>query len=251
MNNEVCYLGDDDVSGAAIYLCGIMNHFGIAYDHVPSTCAVGPDLLERPYSLYVFSDYPRENLTEEQMRTIAGHVREGAGLAMFGGWESYHGLIGEYNGTPLAEVLPVEMRGEDDRQNCWEPCLIRKEKDHEILEGLPFDTPAGIGGFNVFRSRPDSDLLLSSVRHRPQRVGAGFEFQQGAEAPLLVTGSYGAGRTLALATDVAPHWVGGLVDWGDERVTSKVGEGFIEVGNWYAQFFRNILVWAGCLTVDK
>jgi len=61
----------------------------------------------------------------------------------------------------------------------------------------------------------------------------------------LVVGEFGRGRTAALATDVAPHWCGGLVDWGDRRLVRQVGGGRIEVGNWYAELFRNLLVWTG------
>ena len=60
--------------------------------------------------------------------------------------------------------------------------------------------------------------------------------------PLLVVGQHGQGRTAAIATDVAPHWVGGLVDWGDDRVTGQ-GDGAddVEVGDLYAQFWRQLL----------
>jgi hypothetical protein len=61
----------------------------------------------------------------------------------------------------------------------------------------------------------------------------------------LIVGRYGAGRTAALATDVAPHWVGGFVDWGDRRIAQAVGGGMIEVGNWYARFFHNLVAWTG------
>ena len=59
------------------------------------------------------------------------------------------------------------------------------------------------------------------------------------------------GRTAALATDLAPHWVGGLVDWGDgERVVAQApGSWPIEVGNFYAQFIANLLTWTGQLNV--
>jgi uncharacterized membrane protein len=80
--------------------------------------------------------------------------------------------------------------------------------------------------------------------------GGDFTFSPGAESPLLVVGEHGRGRTAALATDVAPHWVGGLVDWGDQRVVQQVGAGFIDVGNWYARFFRNLLVWTGRLETE-
>jgi len=83
------------------------------------------------------------------------------------------------------------------------------------------------------------------VRRTASAVG--FEFSRGKENPLLIVGRHGEGRTAALATDVAPHWVGGFVDWGDRRVTQPVAGDAIEVGNWYAQFFRNLLVWTGKL----
>ena len=60
---------------------------------------------------------------------------------------------------------------------------------------------------------------------------------------LLVTG-----RTAALATDIAPHWVGGLIDWGSVRVTAAaVGGWQCEVGAFYATFLRNLLSWTGQL----
>ena len=70
--------------------------------------------------------------------------------------------------------------------------------------------------------------------------------------PLLIVGRHGRGRTAALATDVAPHWVGGLVDRGQQRVVQDVPGGFtIDVGDCYARFFRNLLVWrrttVGCV----
>ena len=50
----------------------------------------------------------------------------------------------------------------------------------------------------------------------------------------------------ALATDVAPHWVGGFVDWGDDRVVQEDRRAeLIEFGDWYGQFFRNLVAWAG------
>ena len=81
--------------------------------------------------------------------------------------------------------------------------------------------------------------------------GGDFEFSAGAESPLLVVGECGRGRTAALATDVAPHWVGGLVDWGDGRVVQEVNAGAIDVGNLYARFFRNLLVWTGRLEAGE
>lgn len=248
MNERICYLGDDDLNGAAAYLSGILNHYGLAHDHVPSGERPGEDFLDRPYAAYVVSDYPAANFPDGVLEGVVERVTEGAGLVMIGGWESFHGRLGEYHRSPLARALPVVMRQADDRRNCSQPCLIDKIADHPVVEGLPFDSPPGIGGFNAFEAKEDAATILRSVEFRVERRANGdFEFHRGAESPLLVVGAFGEGRTAALATDVAPHWVGGFVDWGDERVTADVGEGSIEVGNWYARFFRNLVVWAGRL----
>lgn len=247
MVDRVCYLGDDGLDGAAIYLAGIMTHFGIPFDHVASTDTPGDDFCSRRYGLYVLSDYPRQRFEPGQMEHIADCVRQGSGLAMFGGWESYHGLLGEYHRSPLVDVLPVEMGDDDDRRNCAQPCLIKKTAEHPILAGIPWERPPGIGGFNAFRPKADSQTLLATVRFSVKVADDHFSFTAEDEAPLLVVGSYGEGRVAALATDVAPHWVGGFVDWGEGRVVEDVGEGFIDVGDWYARFFRQLLEWTGRL----
>lgn len=244
---KICYLGDDGLQGAAIYLAGIMLHYGLPFDHVASEDPPPASFFQEPYALYVVSDYPAARFGAAAMDHAAGRVHEGAGLVMLGGWESFFGRLGEYNGSPLADVLPVTMQSCDDRRNYAQPCLIDKVADHPILEGVPWDTPPGIGGRNAVTPKPDSQTLLACVQFSVRRAGGQFEFAGGERSPLLVVGQHGRGRTAALATDVAPHWVGGMVDWGDRRVVQDVANGFIDVGNWYAQFFRNLLVWTGQL----
>jgi hypothetical protein len=275
MPGKICYLGDDNLGGAAAYLAGIMLHYGLAFDHVPSSEPPPASFAATPYALYVVSDYRAATFGPAAMSRVAERVRQGAGLAMFGGWDSFFGRLGEYHASPLAEVLPVVMQTSDDRRNSAQPCLMNKVADHPILNGLPWDQPTGIGGYNAVTAKPDAATLLTSVRFAVQRVERGteevvgntpskpqsvspttssvpfrsaeFHFIGGEESPLLVVGEYGRGRVAALATDVAPHWVGGMVDWGDRRITQPVGGGFVEIGNWYAQFFHNLLVWTGRL----
>ncbi len=247
MMKKICYLGDGNLPGPASYLSGVMLHHGLAFDHVSSEQSPPADFAATSYALYVVSDYPADKFGTAAMRHVAKRVEQGAGLLMLGGWESYYGLLGEYPGSPLADVLPVEMASSDDRRNSAQPCLMNKLADHPILEGLPWETPPGIGGYNAITPKPGAQTLLGAVRFAVHREAGKFQFTRGEEVPLLVVGHYGAGRVAALATDVAPHWVGGLVDWGDRRVKQDVADGFIEVGNWYAGFFRNLLVWTGKL----
>ena len=120
------------------------------------------------------------------------------------------------------------MLDRDDRRNCAQPCLVEKAAEHPVLEGLPWDRPPGIGGYNAITARLGSQTLLYSVPFAATWNGRDFAFSRGVAAPLLVVGECGKGRTAALATDVAPHWVGGLVDWGDRRIT-HVG---MSLGGW-------------------
>ena len=245
MNPRICYLGDDHLAGAAAYLAGIMGHFGLAYNYVPSAESPPPAFRTERHAAYVISDYPAARFAEADAVHICDSVAAGSGLLMIGGWESFFGRLGEYHQSPLADVLPVTMLAEDDRRNCAQPCLIQKVAEHSILEGLPWETPPGIGGFNAFTPKPGTETLLRAVQFTACLRGESFEFARQGESPLLVVGAHGQGRTAALATDVAPHWVGGWVDWGDHRIVQEVGSGFIDVGNWYARFFRNLLVWTG------
>ncbi len=197
MNPRVCYLGDDDFAGAAIYLAGIMTHFGLAYDHVPSTDRPPASFADERYALYVVSDYPAARFQRGEMEHVVRSVEQGSGLAMFGGWESFHGRLGEYHDSPLARALPVIMARSDDRRNCAQPCLVNKLVDHPILEGLPWDRPPAIGGFNAFQPKPEATALLSAVQFRVHRGGGDgrseqFAFTRGEESPLMVGGSAAA-----------------------------------------------------------
>jgi hypothetical protein len=245
MRGKICYLGDGSLRGAAGYLAAIMQHHGLAFDHVPSDASPPASFSSAAYAAYVVSDYPAGRFGAAAMAHVAAAVQQGAGLVMLGGWESYFGRLGEYHASPLAEALPVLMRESDDRRNCAQPCLIRKAAEHPILAGLPWDTPPGIGGFNALAAKRRTVTVLEAVQFTVHQSGDEFQFVRGQKWPLLVVGQHGRGRTAALAVDVAPHWVGGLVDWGDQRVVDDVAGETIEVGNWYARFFANLLAWAG------
>lgn len=249
MNAPILYAGDTSLTSAAAYLAGILTHARLAFDYVASDEPIGPQLGGVKRHLYLISDYPVKNFGAGDLRRVAADVAGGAGLVMIGGWESFHGAAGEYPGTPLSDVLPVEMAAEDDRTNSAQPCLVEKLCDHPIVDGLPFDRPPGIGGYNRVRAKPGATTVLAArhftVSAKQGASGPEYEFTRGAAAPLLVLGTHGKGRTGAFTSDVAPHWVGGFVDWGDRRITARApGAGEIEVGSWYAEFFTRLVRWA-------
>ncbi len=250
MDNRILYAGDTDLGSAAAYLAGVLTHAGCPFDYVASDVPLGPTLARVEPRLYVLSDYPVKNLSEGDFRRIIDDVEQGAGLLMIGGWESFHGARGEYHRSPLAEILPVRMESTDDRVNVSQPCLVEQRADHAILEGLPFHRPPGIGGYNRVRARDGAEVLLMArhcavdVRRRADRLDAEYVVTPGEGVPLLVVGHHGRGRTAAFTSDVAPHWVGGFVDWGLRRVVAQApGAAEIEVGSDYAAFFTRLVRW--------
>ncbi|MEN8127210.1 MAG: glutamine amidotransferase [Planctomycetota bacterium] len=245
MKKRVLYLGDTRLREAAGYLAGVMSHYGIPYDYHPSDSSFHESWLTGDTGLVILSDYPAENFTRDQFQCLAADVKEGLSFLMIGGWESFVGSEGGYQKTPAAEILPVAMQDTDDRMNVYGPCLVKQCQPHPVVRELPFEQePPTIGGFNCFTAKENTNVILSSLQFKAMCQADGVHFEESAEAPLLVLGSYGAGKTAAFATDVAPHWVGPLVDWGDQRVTACApGANPIEVGCWYAAFLKNLICW--------
>ena len=248
--SKILYAGDSSLTGAAAYLAGVMAHHGLPFDYVTSGGPLGPRLARGDYGLYIFSDYPAASVRPRESRAILEAVRAGAGLLMIGGWASYHGLGGNWDRSPLAEALPVVISDSDDRVNSSDPVVLQKMLDHPIVCGLPFGSPPCVGGYNRFTAKRGAEVVLLG-RHLLVKAGCGSSGRPGAltaragrSSPLLVVGSFGRGRTAAFASDVAPHWVGPLVDWGAKRVTARAKGGHqVEVGDLYAEFFAKLLRW--------
>ena len=161
------------------------------------------------------------------------HIKEkGYGNALRGGIEAAAGKW-------------IVMADADDRINCSGPCLVVRNHSHQITDRLLFgaDAPA-IGGFNKLKVKKGCIEILSAQQFKVRYSKGSFVFSKGKTSPLLVTGSFGNGNTAAFAADVAPHWIGPLVDWGDKRIIAKADGGReIEVGNWYARLFINMIRW--------
>lgn len=246
MPDSILYMGDTSRTTAAAYLLSLLTEWEWECDYVPSDRPLDPKLLESARPLFVVSDYPSSQIRDELQHQIVNQVSHGAGLLMVGGWESFHGLGGDWDGNPIGEILPVAIQTTDDRVNCDHPVLLRRVSAHPSVDGLPWtQRPPLIGGFNRVSVKPDAEVVLEAVHFAVTDEDGAFRFTQQPDAdPLLVVGLHGAGRTAALMTDVAPHWVGPLVDWGPQRVQAKAGEGVgVEVGNLYAAFLKQLLGW--------
>ena len=192
------------------------------------------------YDVIILSDAPSGNLGEIGMQNIKECVEEGTGLGMIGGWESFTGIEGNYKNTLIEEILPVNCSPKDDRRNVSGGLKIIKIKDHPILEGLPWNDTPTVCGYNIVAPKDDSMTILtlkeimSYGKNRVEKLELSDQ-----EDPLLVVGKYGKGNVLAFTTDIAPHWVGGLVDWGVKRIRYLEAE----IGNYYIKFLSQMLYW--------
>ena len=245
MTKRVLYAGDTSLSTGAGYLAGVLTHFRLEFDYIAGDEPIGSMLAGGHHGAYVLSDYSATNFTKGDFAAMLDAVAAGAGLLMIGGWESFHGAKGEYHDSPVAQALPVEMAAGDDRVNCPQPCIIEKLRDHPIVAELPWGRPPCIGGYNRIRSKPDAVELLAARHLEVVSRGRGrYDTNCGDTSALLVLGQFGAARTAAFASDVAPHWVGGLVDWGDSRVAAQApGAEQVEVGCHYAELFGRLVRW--------
>lgn len=248
MTKRILYCGDTSLSGAAAYLAGLLTNWKWEFDYVPSHRPLSAALAKKQRDLFVFSDYPAERVPNELADRIVAQVDAGAGLLMIGGWESFHGLGGNWDQSPIAAALPVMLRNSDDRVNsdqAWFVDVVKK--GHPTIAGLPWTKrPPLVGGFNRIVPRWDAEVILDVTRLEVTRSRFDFEATFAESSPLLIVGRQGEGRTAAFASDVAPHWIGPMVDWGPgpKRVTGRAaGAEAIEVGAAYAQFFYQLLSW--------
>ncbi len=237
--NKILYCGDAHLKSGAAYLAGVMTHFAISYDYIEMHQKMPQGQLENPYAAIVLSDYPSENLSSDQMGELVRLIEGGTSFCMIGGWESFHGLLGFYDQTPLADLLPVRCQTDDDRNNAFQGFIPEVSRSHEIVQDLPFDEPPILCGYNSFSLKDGSEEILRLRRIKIK--GGTISLDQQSE-PLLVLGRFGKGKTCAIATDFAPHWAGGIVDWGNQSIKSQApGGNAIEVGNHYVQLIGNIL----------
>lgn len=243
--NKILYLGDTSINTAAGYLGGVMEHFQIEFDYLASDKAFEDSLLDNHYGAIIISDYPSANFTAAQLDKLSQKISAGIGLLMIGGWESFTGLEGGYNQTILKDILPVEMSESDDRFNSANQCIIKKEQPHTITENLPFEQYCpSISGFNTFSGKENTQTILSVIVYNCKLENYEPVFCKSKLYPLLTVGKYGSANVAAYASDAAPHWVGGFVDWGNNRINIQAqGSEKLEVGNWYAQFFYNLIKW--------
>lgn len=180
---------------------------GIEVEHLPAhdVAALFPGTREAlaAYDVIVLSDIGANSIllhpdtwlaskrTVNRLDLLADWVEQGGGLAMAGGYLSFAGIEAKaaYAGTAVERVLPARIARHDDRVETPQGVPGRRADDaHPIVAGLPEEWPHLLG-YNRFTPTEDATLLATV-----------------AGDPLLAVRQAGAGRTLAWASDIAPHW---------------------------------------------
>ena len=233
---DILYCGDTSSKAAAAYLQGVLTHSGFSYQYINSDEKF-LNSKSAPAKLRILSDYPAKNISDAQREKIFEWINAGMSFWMIGGWESFHGLNGEYLG-PWSKLLPVTIKTKDDRVNSFQPYVFNPiNEKHAILKSLPWNQAPSIGGFNSVTVKKGSELLMTAIPLKITNTKGKITSKQGKPVPMLVEGKFGKGKTLALMTDLAPHWIGGFVDWGNTRVKAQgKNANDVEVGHLYTKF---------------
>jgi uncharacterized membrane protein len=149
--------------------------------------------------------------TPNKLALIREYVEAGGGFGMIGGYMTFMGIDGRagYKDTVIETVLPVTLMAGDDRVEIPEGIVPAVPAGEGFWSGLPSEWPFLLG-YNRLAAKAGTRVLL-----------------RGGDDPLIVVGEYGKGRTLAFATDCAPHWAPPeFCDW-----------------EYYPEIWKRLLVW--------
>lgn len=222
-------------------MLAILKSLGIPFTHVPPSEKISKGLFRNRFDAFILSDFGRKNLPLAAERVLVQQVDEGAGLLMVGGWGSFSGPSGGWHKSLVEDRLPVTCAAYDDRLNFPGGAMPFVKEAHTMLRSISFDHPPAIMGLNQVRPRKNASVLLA-VR-KVVAVGERLTLDP-IEYPLLAVSSDPQKRIAAFTTDFAPHWCGGMVDWGRRPVRLSVNSKIaVEVGETYVQFVSSIVRW--------
>jgi uncharacterized membrane protein len=154
------------------------------------------DFNYRPYQMGIY------------LQNVADYVKNGGGFLMLGGDLSFS--EGDYDGSPLADVLPVRLRaghGQLDVEN-FVPVVTDAGRRHPVTDVVgfvddgaatnPFATLPALQGMNLVAGlAPDAVALL---------VHPTLNDDDGQPQPVIAVRDVGKGRSVSITTDTTWHW---------------------------------------------
>lgn len=168
------------------------------------------DFNYRPYQMGIY------------LKNVAQYVKDGGGFLMIGGDLTFS--EGDYQGTELAEVLPVRLRdghGNVDGED-FTPVVTDAGKFHPITDvsSALASTEAGIAalpplqGLNLSAGLSDGAVAL--LTHPFQNA------DDGSAQPVIAVKDVEKGRSVAILTDTMWHWA--LPHVGNGGASSSTGD---------------------------
>lgn len=174
-----------------------------------------PEAIAAKYDVVILSDceqecivlYPWERMQDTPMgpnrvESIREFVRNGGGLMMVGGWESFTGRrgIGNWGNTAVEEALPVKcLDVNDDRNETPQGVHIQTLlPDNPVVKGINWDACPIFSGYNRIKAKDDA-MVIAKVKETGD--------------PFIVAHKFGKGRSIAFASDISPHWGSGYQKW--------------------------------------
>lgn len=238
---KILYAGDSQAGGPANYLLAVLRYLKADFRHLPPSETLHSRLLQNKFDAIILSDCSRRKTPASSQKAIVRQVEEGTGLLMVGGWASFSGPSGGWQGTALEKILPVSCLKRDDRIAFPSGALLGLKENHPILGKISFGEPPVLCGLNEIRPKHSARVILTA--RKIVAVGNRVVLDP-YEYPLLVVSSKSRARSAAFATDLAPHWCGGLLDWGQKclrlPVNAKIS---VEVGDLYLRFVSSLITW--------
>jgi uncharacterized membrane protein len=155
------------------------------------------------FDVLVFDDFShRSYFNPVYLDKVRDFVRDGGGLAMFGGSRSFDS--GGYADSSLKDVLPVELdgKGSYQTQSTVQAVLTASGKAHPVTRLLPDPK----SNQEAWAKMPPLTALNQVRSARGETLLSAGGNGSGAAAPLLTIGRFAKGRTLAFMSDDAWRW---------------------------------------------
>jgi len=159
-----------------------------------------------PFRVLLIGSIERSFFSDALMDDIRRFVREGGGLMMIGGENSFG--PGGYGGTPIEEALPVVCGGAGigQEREPFSLTLTEAGKRHPVFAGIArffepggesgVTVPALLGCTRVERAKPAAEILAVNPGRRNEA------------GPLIAVaaGRFGSGRAVAATIDSTRLW---------------------------------------------
>lgn len=230
---NILFLGEH-AGGSAEYARQSLIHLNHTVSHVDARHDVPS--IHTPFDAFIISDYPAAKLSPDITSRIIDQVKSGSRLIMVGGWASFAAMDGSFRDHSLSEYLPVSLSDRDDRQNVPQGLILSFDNSVKSLPNVPAlsKSPPVICGYNAANPKPGARTLV--WMNPIESDGVSIRFSK--PIPLVIKHSVANGVSIACLTDLAPHWCGGLVDWGSPDRLSLPP---IEIGALFPPFLNFLL----------